>query len=276
MSRELRVHLLPELFDPGALRGGVAVVIDVLRASTTIVHALANGASAVVPVAEVDEALRVAANLGRGSVLLGGERGGIRIEGFNLDNSPLAYSRDVVAGKTVVFTTTNGTRALLRSSHADRILIGAFTNLDAIVASLVSETRPVHIVCAGTDGHITGEDALCAGAIASNVEQLDTQEFAPDDSREIAVSFYRSERERFSALEGAIANGRGGRNLRDLGYDADLKQAALCNLHPVLPVYDPRSQRITLDRLTEDSASRSSKLKLQPDWSGERHGRSHK
>ena len=86
MSRELSVHFLPQLFEPGELRGGIAVVIDVLRASTTIVHALAAGAQTVVPCAEVDQAHQVAANLSTNNVLLGGEREGRLIPGFDLDN----------------------------------------------------------------------------------------------------------------------------------------------------------------------------------------------
>src|SRR5579864_1736813 len=121
MSRKLFVHLLPALFEPAELEGGVAVVLDVLRASTTIVHALGAGAGSVVPCGEVDETRRLAATFPAESVVLGGERGGTRIGGFDLDNSPASYTNERVHGKTVAFTTTNGTQALIRSRAARRI-----------------------------------------------------------------------------------------------------------------------------------------------------------
>src|SRR5690242_5734390 len=115
MSRPILVHLLPTLFEPADLRGGVAVVIDVLRATSTIVQALAAGATSVVPCGEIDEARAIAAKAAPGSVLLGGERKGVTIPGFDLGNSPGDYTSDVVTGKKLIFTTTNGTRALLRA-----------------------------------------------------------------------------------------------------------------------------------------------------------------
>jgi 2-phosphosulfolactate phosphatase len=245
MSRELRVHFLPRLFDSSELRGGVAVVIDVLRASTTIIHALANGAKAVIPVAEVDEARQALANRPRGAALSGGERGGTRIAGFDLDNSPSSYARATVDGKTIVFTTTNGTRALLQSSEADRIFVGAFTNLSAVVDALAADGRPVHLVCAGTEGRITSEDVLCAGAIAVGVEQAGGS-LAPDDSRDMAMSLYRECEQRPSGVYEMLCRSRGGRNLLELGYDADIRVAAERNLFSVVPEYDPRFGTITI------------------------------
>jgi 2-phosphosulfolactate phosphatase len=131
MSRTCCVHLLPSLMEPAKLGGTIAVVIDVLRASTTIAHALAAGAEGVYPCEEVEEARHVAAAHPRQPCILGGERGGRRIAGFDLDNSPAAYTPAAVAGKPVVFTTTNGTRALLQAATADRVLLAAFVNLSA-------------------------------------------------------------------------------------------------------------------------------------------------
>ena len=165
------VHLLPSLIPSGALRGGVAVVIDVLRASTTIVHALAHGCEAVIPCAEVDEARRVAAGLPPGRAILRGERQGVPIPGFDLGNSPGEYTEEACRGKTLVMTTTNGTRALLASLEAETVLVGAFVNFAATVQRLIHEARPVHIVCAGTEGRISYEDSLLAGAFASRFER---------------------------------------------------------------------------------------------------------
>ncbi|MEX2288157.1 MAG: 2-phosphosulfolactate phosphatase [Planctomycetaceae bacterium] len=308
MSRELRVHFLPDLFEPDELRGEIAVVIDVLRASTTIIHALAAGALAVIPCDEIDVARRVAANRatsgnsqfpsplaglrraqpsgegrggganetrGRGDagtrgkdddhgaarreprppahedVLLGGERFGTRIEGFDLDNSPLNYSPDVVAGKTIAYTTTNGTRALLRSSRADRILVGALTNLDAIVECLVSESRPIHLVCAGTDGRITSEDVLCAGAVAAGIGESAHDRFSPDDQTDVAIAYFAAHSDDDCSLLTAIRESRGGRNLQELGLELDIDRAAMCNVYSLIPEYFPHTGRIELPGKSE-------------------------
>ena len=134
-----------------ALDSAVAVVIDVLRASTTVVHALASGAQAVIPCETIDEAREQSTRRSSGTVLLGGERGGERIDGFDLGNSPLEFTPEAVAGKTIVFTTTNGTKALKQCASADRVLIGTFVNRAALLRVLQADGRPIHLVCAGTD-----------------------------------------------------------------------------------------------------------------------------
>jgi len=154
----------------GAVAGGIAVVIDVLRASTTIITALANGAARVRPMADVAAARASAAALGPGTVL-GGERGGVRIDGFDLGNSPAEYARDRVAGRSLVITTTNGTAALAACRAAREIVVGAIVNRSAVVAAVrrlaaaAADCDAVHLVCAGTDGAVTAEDVLAAGAI---------------------------------------------------------------------------------------------------------------
>src|SRR5690349_1075339 len=109
MPQEIHVHLLPALVREDAFRGATAVVIDVLRASSTIISALAAGAAEVAPCLEIDSAVRVAEEIrGVRTALLGGERGGLKIAGFDLGNSPFEYTAEAVAGRAVVFTTTNG------------------------------------------------------------------------------------------------------------------------------------------------------------------------
>src|SRR4051794_31949894 len=142
------VHLLPDLIPTGALGGGVAVVIDVLRATTMMVHALSAGCTAVIPCLEIDEAREIAARLPVGGALLGGERQGVPIDGFDLGNSPRSCTPEVCRGKTLVMTTTNGTRAILACLDADRVLIGAFPNFAPTAQLLHAEERPIHVVCA--------------------------------------------------------------------------------------------------------------------------------
>lgn len=247
MTRDVRVHLLPVLFEPEEVDGGCAVILDILRASTTITHALANGAQCVVPTLDVEEAQSQAATYPVDQVLTGGERMGILIPGFTLDNNPFAYTANIVSGKTVVFTTTNGTRALHRSSQAARVLIGSFVNLASVVRTLAPETRPIHLVCAGTMGKITMEDALCAGAIAQGLAEawsMTTDDW-PDDQLQLAVRTYREATQASDGLLTAVRGSFGGRNCVRLGFDTQIERAATLNLFDIVPEYHAATGRIT-------------------------------
>lgn len=256
MSRQVLVHFLPSLFQPQDLVGGIAVIIDVLRASTTIVHALANGAKCVFPCGEVDEAKLMARSVAAESgvnpnsesvsVLLGGERAGVLIEGFDLDNNPFAYSRDVVDGKAIIFTTSNGTRALLRSEQAERILIGAFVNLNSIVRELVRDERPVHLVCAGTLGKITIEDCLCAGAIVDEwlAATGESESALMDDQLRMALDLYRQRSATPETFRAAMREGFGGRNCIRLGFAEQIERAATRDLFDIVPEYDRERRSI--------------------------------
>ena len=192
------VHLLPSLIAPGALIGATAVVLDVLRATSVMVHALDSGCREIIPCLEVDEARRAAGALGVGKVLLGGERHGLPIPGFDLGNSPDSYSPEVCRDKTLVMTTTNGTRAILACGEASRVLIASFANLAATCGFLrrlgggVGQGN-VAVVCAGTEGEISHEDTLLAGAIVADLirnGQGDGIITLGNDSARIALSHW--------------------------------------------------------------------------------------
>ena len=155
--QRLNVHALPEVVTAEDLAGTTAVVIDVLRATTTIVYALAAGARAVVPCLTIEAAHERAAAMAAGTALLAGERGGLAIPGFDLGNSPTEFTPEQVGGKYVVLTTTNGTKALLHCRAAEQVLVAALANLSALCGVLTDCPR-VELVCAGTDGHVTEED----------------------------------------------------------------------------------------------------------------------
>ena len=234
----VHVHLLPALIPPGLLTGGVAVVIDVLRATTVMVHALAAGCEAVVPCLEIDEARQAAAALPAGSALLAGERQGLPIEGFDLGNSPRAFTRAVCRGKTLVMTTTNGTRAILACLDAERVVLGAFPNFAATVQILHDDERPVHIVCAGTDGRISYEDSLLAGAFARHLRDLGGT-LVNDEAEMVAGLWARVEEaiwtrsgdldQTKNPLVRYLIRGRGGRRVSELGLLDDLDASATLN-----------------------------------------------
>jgi 2-phosphosulfolactate phosphatase len=252
MPDRLSVCFLPTLIQTEPLASGTAVVIDLLRASTTICYALAAGAKEVIPCLEVEEARRLAAEIAP-SPLLGGERGGVQIEGFDLGNSPDEYRPENIAGRTIVFTTTNGTKAMLACRRAGRVLVGSLVNLSAICAQL-NPNQVTHLICAGTESKITREDVLCAGAI---VDRLTAWELiGPSDLNDEARIARDAWRETMHGLEiddpGAIEtlartlrDTRGGRNLIALGLEHDIDAAAQIDRFQVVPELDTKNWRIT-------------------------------
>jgi 2-phosphosulfolactate phosphatase len=229
-ERPLLVHLVPGLVAPEKLADGVAVVVDVLRATTTIITALAAGCSAVFPCATVDEAQQVAGNMRAGRVLLGGERDGLPLPGFDLGNSPREYTPCRCRGMDLVLTTTNGTRALLHAASAPRVLVAGFVNFSAVCEQLRQDPRPLHIVCAGDAGQVALEDALLAGAL---VEALcDAGEVRLNDGARLAWDCFENHGR---ILDGALEVSAGGVRLRSLGYDEDVRASARIDQFALVP-----------------------------------------
>ena len=241
---QLSVHLLPSLVAANALRGSTAVVIDVLRATTTITHALHAGASSVVACLKVDDARQIQQN--EPHVLLGGERGGQRIDGFDCGNSPLEYTPERVSGKVVAFTTTNGTRAMQHCQQSDTILLAAFVNLSAI-CQILGKLPVVDILCAGTDGEVTREDVLLAGAIVSRLTDSQVEVQLNDQARLAADAWTAVTGDPSEDwLQRAVVNSQGGRNLKRLGLGDDIACAARIDSLPVVTWVDPQTWRIRL------------------------------
>ncbi len=232
----IHAHLRPDLASPTALRGGVVVVIDQLRASTTITAALAAGARGVIPCGTVEHARAVRDRLVGTPVLLGGERGGIRIPGFDLGNSPLEYTPLSVLGRTVGFTTTNGTAALERAVHAGaiRVMIGCLANAAAVVRALSGEHRPIHLLCAGTRGESSLEDCLTAGAIGELL-LVAGHHWAEQDEGRLMAAAWREASVSASRLLHALRDARGGRDLLKLGFDADVEFCARVGVWEEVP-----------------------------------------
>lgn len=144
-------------------------VIDVFRATSVMITALKNGARRILPLLDIPEAFAGRERLGsQEKVILGGERGTVLIPGFDLDNSPLAYTPERVKGATILFTTTNGTRAIngATAAGAGAIFIGALINATAVCRRMMDAGRDIALICSGREGHYTMEDALCAGLMA--------------------------------------------------------------------------------------------------------------
>ena len=209
------------MIEPGSLGGGVAVVLDVLRATTVMVHALDAGAVAILPCLEVAD-VKAAAPLPAGKVVLAGERQGLPIADFDFGNSPGSFTSDSCGGRTIVMTTTNGTRAIHAALDAERILIGSFLNLSATVRALQGDSRPIHIVCSGTNGLVSFEDNLLAGALVRSLKAGGRR--AGNDEADLAeLTWLGALRE---PLVEVLSRGCGGRRVTEIGLAADIEVAA--------------------------------------------------
>jgi 2-phosphosulfolactate phosphatase len=252
---QVNVYALPTLASAAELADATAVVIDVLRASTTIVHALEAGATEVVPCLEIDDALRVADEADAEGVVLGGERQAVPIDGFDLGNSPSEYTPYSVGGRRVVITTTNGTRAMLAARPARRVLVGAFVNLSAVCQQLL-DAEKVCLICAGTGGQYSRDDILCAGLMVDWLErrggliyQLNAQAITARENWTTSfpgpagIGGEPLDPERLAA---ELRKSLGGQNLTAVGLDADIVDAARLDHFSSVPELDRDSLRIRL------------------------------
>ncbi len=210
------------------------VIIDVLRASSTIITALHNGAKGIIPVADLGSASQIAHGLDSPSYLLCGEKDGNKIEGCDLGNSPLEYTSEAVKNKTIILNTTNGTRAIKRSHLADEIYIAGFLNLSTVAQALQSSDRDAVLVCAGWRGHLSLEDLLCAGNIIYELTSGNLPEAARDGIK-VAFGLY----EKFGDdIESTISSSSHARRLKDIIGTDDLTFCSQVNTMNVLPKLD--------------------------------------
>ena len=215
--------------------GQTAVVIDVLRATSVITTALENGAREVIPVKTVEEAQSVYAQCDAAKTLRGGERNALKIEGFDLSNSPLEYKKKLVEGKTLILTTTNGTNAINNIKGADEVVLACFRNVAAVVEHIVGLSHrgssDIAIVCAGTESHFSLDDGLCAGMIIELLKQR--TEVETDDLGLLLHRFYNESKDNlFGALSGCYHLKR----LFTMGFYDDIKFCLETNCVQTVPV----------------------------------------
>jgi 2-phosphosulfolactate phosphatase len=246
MKQQINAHYLAPVVPEDQLLDRTVVVIDVLRATTTLVYAFAAGAKEVIPCATVENAREIAAQL-PDKPLLGGERGGVRIEGFDLGNSPADYRPEMVAGRTIVFTTTNGAQAMMKCRKSRRLLVAGFVNLSALV-NTVRDDPSIELLCAGTQGKITAEDVLLAGAITDRLIGSAPGRFTLNDEAVLAALTWQglhAETAAGDTLLQALRASQGGKNVAALGMSADIEVAAQVDTHAVIPVMDFETWRLT-------------------------------
>lgn len=248
---KIDVFFTPTGLAPGDFAGRSVVVVDVLRASTTIAVALASGAKAVLPAASTDEALRIAQNLEHDQVVLAGERKSVRVDGFALGNSPLEFTPEAVGGKTVVLSTTNGTQALIATQGAKEVLVAAAVNFSVVVQrarAALEATGELVILCSGNERRFAIEDAFAAGRITKVLlPEGGLKRVTVNDGALASLDIARHFGEKWLRALGASTHGR---ELVDLGFGLDLRVCGTQDTHPVLPVYADR--RITAYRAPQE------------------------
>lgn len=213
------------------LAGSFVMAVDVLRATSVIATALEHGATAIIPAEEIDEAMEIF-RVRDGEPLLCGERECVRIEGFHLGNSPLEFTRHAVAGRTLIMSTSNGTRTFRKAARAHTVVAASLLNARACAEAALRTGCDVSIVCAGTYGRYSGDDVLCAGAI---VDVLTEEfEFELDDLSRHARDVWRMAK---SDTAAAFALSTPGKRLTELGMGDDVAYCAQRDIFHSVPVF---------------------------------------
>lgn len=242
---KLAVHFTPVGLTPNMIAGRPVLVVDMLRGTTTIVTALANGCRAVIPAASAEDALKLAQNLERDQVLLAGERRSEKIPGFALGNSPLEMTPDVVGGKILVMATTNCTPALLAAEVGRPVILGAAVNFTAAAraaAQAFEESGELTILCAGRERQFALEDAYAAGRFAQAIVPGKLRRRVElNDAAIAARELVRRYGNKWAAALNASAAAR---QLKSLGFRADLKAAAEVDRYDLVPFLADR--RVTV------------------------------
>lgn len=241
MPRKIEVCVTPALLGLYDIEQTIVVVIDILRATSSIVYGIDNGATAIIPVANVDDCLNYADK----GYLLAAERNGSVVEGYDFGNSPFSYTKERVGGKTVVLTTTNGTKALhMARATAKQVVIGSFLNLQALCDYLKSRTEDVLLLCAGWKDQFNLEDTLFAGAVVQELRPY-FEEF--DDSGVAAEDLYQLAK---ADLRAYINKSSHSHRLAALNIEADVQFCLQLNLCQAIPVLEGEN----LVRLTVNPA----------------------
>jgi len=238
---KIAVLFTPHGLSAPELAGRGVVVLDVLRTTTTVITAVANGAKAVVPAATSEEAVRLTANLAKDGVLLAGERKCVKIDGFALGNSPREMTAEAVSGKTIFLATTNGTPALVAAQGGDPVLVGGAVNFKALAErarTVFAEREDLVIVCAGRDGEFALEDAYTAGRLVRALKR-GARKLRLNDAAAAALDLTTHYRDWADALSHSEA----ARQLAEVDLGDDVAFSGKPDRFSVVPTYADR--RIT-------------------------------
>jgi len=228
----IAAYFTPRNIEEMHLKDKNVVVIDVLRASTTIAVALRNGAKEIIPVGDIESVVKISGSLFGNVTLRAGERNGRMIEGFNLGNSPKEFTEEIVKGKSIILMTTNGTAAMAKGRHAKNHVIAGFVNLSVVVRFLRDLKSDFIIICAGSENSFCIEDAVCAGKIINHLgKEMDAQ-LVLDDAGRAAAALDKNFGKDILKLLGTSQHGA---YLSEIGFADDLKVCSELDSVRVLP-----------------------------------------
>ena len=208
------------------------IVIDVLRATTTIVTALANEAKEIIPVSAIEFAMKVSGDTFSGQTLLAGERNTQKIDGFSLGNSPLEFTSEIVKGKSIVFYTTNGSKAIVKAKYSSTLLISSFLNVTSVAQSII-KSKEIVILCSGNNGLFSFEDSACAGALINELLEL-SADIELDDASKTCLFLYQKNKKRLKKM---LSETEHGMKLVNSGFKKDIEYAAQKNVFNIVPFY---------------------------------------
>jgi 2-phosphosulfolactate phosphatase len=241
MNMKVDVAFTPEEFGHKIKKAGNVAVIDVLRASSSIITALANGAEAVIPAESKEEALALRRRHPEKEILLCGERNGLRIPGFDLANSPAEYSGAAVSGRVLVFASTNGSKLMVNTVRAKRpLFIAGFLNIGAVIAKIAASGKDCLVACAGREGRYSLEDTVAAGMLAAGIGRLKPKAAAFSDEARTAMILYRHFADDLAGMAGDSLHGR---YLSGLGLEKDIRFCASVNRFDVVPTFNKGALR---------------------------------
>ena len=268
------------------------IVVDILRATTTMIVALTNGAKDIIPSETASKAAKIAR--GSGNSLLCGEREGVIIKGFNLGNSPLEFTPEKITNKSLIFSTTNGTVSIVKSRFAKNCVLGSFVNLSKVVEYIKSLNEDFTILCAGKLNNFCLEDVVCAGLIINRLLSfqplslnINSDSYVLKDPEMVAVKLadiYAIDNNSPSSekIYSMLKTSEHGKYLTSLGFDEDLKICSMLDSYPYLPIYknsvlklrekieseEFQKQQLRMKRIDITGKEQVPKIQPEPDKSG--------
>lgn len=220
--------------------GKTTVVIDVLRASSTIITALTNGAKEIVPVGTVEFAVKVSGGIFGGQTLLGGERNTKKIEGFALGNSPSEYTKEIVTGKSIVFYSTNGSSSIVKAKYSTNLFICSFNNMKAVANHLKKINEDIIVLCSGNNNFFSLEDTVCAGMLVNELS-VGNKMVELTDSSKSSMTLFKSFGKNILKL---LSETDHGKLLSTNGFESDLKDCANLDSTDVIPFFSGNALKV--------------------------------